>query len=218
MRRAKLSAAALARLEHDVHTTYLTFRALGKKYGVSGQRVQQISQRWKIDAHARWVNRTEARHRERENQLEIGHYPAPMQGFVRRAARAGLTVHPLVTYGPAGYVSAIPTTALKVNGNVCRIHLSARPNAKYCRISGGTTSYYTFRVNKKGSFCRAGFRVMIFGEKPRYFIIPESSIKTVSINIPVQGRSNYNNRKPRIDYLKFENRFDLLKTKEKPVS
>jgi hypothetical protein len=63
MRRAKLSAAALARLEHDVRNTYLTFRALGKKYGVSGQRVQQISQRWKIDAHARWVNRREARHR-----------------------------------------------------------------------------------------------------------------------------------------------------------
>jgi len=37
-------------------------------------------------------------------------------------------------------------------------------------------------------------------------------------NMPVQGRSNYNNRKPRIDYLKFENRFDLLKKKEKPVS
>ena len=30
MRRAKLSAAALARLEHDVRNTYLTFRALGK--------------------------------------------------------------------------------------------------------------------------------------------------------------------------------------------
>ena len=60
--------------------------------------------------------------------------------------------------------------------------------------------------------------MMIFGEKPRYFIIPKSSIKTVGINIPVQGRSNYNNRKPRIDYLKFENRFDLLKKKEKPVS
>ena len=65
MRGAKLSATALARLEHDVRNTYLTFRALGKKYGVSGQRVQQISQRWKIDAHARWVNRREARHRER---------------------------------------------------------------------------------------------------------------------------------------------------------
>jgi len=37
-------------------------------------------------------------------------------------------------------------------------------------------------------------------------------------NMPVRGRSNYNNRKPRIDYLKFENRFDLLKKKEKPVS
>ena len=58
---------------------------------------------------------------------------------------------------------------------------------------------------------------MIFGDKPRYFIIPESSINT-GINIPVQGRSNYNNRKPRIDYLKFENRFDLLKKKEKPAS
>ena len=185
---------------------------------MSGQRVQQISQRWKIDAHARWVNRREAWHREREHQFEIGHYPALTQGFVRRAARARLTVHPLVTYGPDGYVSAIPTTALKVNGNVCRVHISAGPNAKYRRISGGTTSYYTFRVSKKRSFCRADFRVMIFGEKPRYFIIPESSIKTVSINIPVQGRSNYNNRKPKVDYLKFENRFDLLKTKEKPVS
>jgi hypothetical protein len=59
---------------------------------------------------------------------------------------------------------------------------------------------------------------MIFGEKPRYFIIPELSIKTAGINIPVQGRSNYNNRKPRIDYLKFENRFDLLKKKEKSLS
>jgi hypothetical protein len=47
---------------------------------------------------------------------------------------------------------------------------------------------------------------------------PESSIKTVGINIPVQGRRNYNNRKPRIDYLKFENRFDLLKKKEKSLS
>jgi hypothetical protein len=116
MRRAKLSAAALARLEHDVRNTYLTFRALGKKYGLSGQRVQQISQRWKIDAHARWVNRREARHREREHQFEIGHYPAPTQGFVRRAARAGLTLQPLVSYGSDGYVSHVPTTALKVNG------------------------------------------------------------------------------------------------------
>ena len=107
MRRAKLSAAALARLEHDVRNTYLTFRALGKKYGVSGQRVQQISQRWKIDAHARWVNRREARHREREHQFEIGHYPAPTQGFVRRAARAGLTLQPLVSYGSDGYVSHV---------------------------------------------------------------------------------------------------------------
>ena len=119
MRRAKLSAAALARLEHDVRKTYLTFRALGKKYGVSGQRVQQISQRWKIDAHARWVNRSEARHREREHQFEIGHYPVPTQGFAKRAARAGLTLQPLVSYGPDGYVSSIPTTALKVNGHVC---------------------------------------------------------------------------------------------------
>ena len=211
MRRAKLSAAALARLEHDVRNTYLTFRALGKKYGVSGQRVQQISQRWKIDAHARWVNRREARHREREHQFEIGHYPAPTQEFVRRAARAGLTLQPLVSYGSDGYVSSVPTTALKVNENVCRVHLSAGPNAKYRRISGETTSYYTFRVSKKRSFCRADFHVMIVGEKPRYFIIPESSIKTVGIHIPVQGRRNYNNRKPRIEYLKFENRFDLLK-------
>ena len=218
MRRAKLSAAALARLEHDVRKTYLTFRALGKKYGVSGQRVQQISQRWKIDAHARWVNRSEARHREREHQFEIGHYPVPTQGFARRAARAGLTLQPLVSYGPDGYVSSIPTTALKVNGHVCLLHLSAGPNCKYHRVSGGTTSYYSFHVSKKRSFCRADFHVMIFGEKPRYFIIPQSSIKTVGINIPAQGRSNYNNRKPKIDYLKFENRFDLLKKKEKPVS
>jgi len=173
---------------------------------------------WKIDAHARWVNRREARRREREHQFEIGHYPVPTQGFAKHAARAGLTLQPLVSYGPDGYVSSVPTTALKVNGKVCLMHLSAGPNTKYHRVSGGTTSYYSFHVSKKRSFCRADFHVMIFGEKPRYFIIPESSIKTVGINIPVQGRSNYNNRKPKIDYLKFENRFDLLNKKEKPVS
>ena len=70
MRRAKLSAAALARLEHDVRNTYLTFRALGKKYGVSGQRVQQISQRWKIDTKKRWIDRREARHRAGEQRFE----------------------------------------------------------------------------------------------------------------------------------------------------
>ena len=114
--------------------------------------------------------------------------------------------------GPPGYiasqryVSHVPTTALKVNGQVCLLHLSTGPNCKYHRVSGGTTSYYSFHVSKKRSFCRADFHVMIFGEKPRYFIIPQSSIKTVGINIPAQGRSNYNNRKPKIDYLKFENR------------
>jgi hypothetical protein len=218
MRRAKLSAAALARLEHDVRNTYLTFRALGKKYGVSGQRVQQISQRWKIDTKKRWINRREARHRAVEQRFEPHRYPLQTQAFAKRAARAGLTLQPLVSYGPEGYVSSVPTTALKVNGNVCLMHLSAGPNSKNQRLSGGTTSYYTFHVSKKRSFCRADFHVMMSGEKPRYFIIPESSIKTVGINIPVQGRSNYNNRKPKIDYLKFENRFDLLKKKEKPVS
>ena len=211
MGRAKLSAAALARLEHDVRNTYLTFRALGKKYGVSGQRVQQISQRWKIDAHARWVNRREARHREREHQFEIGHYPAPTQGFARRAGRAGLTLQPLVSYGPDGYVSSVPTRALKVNGNVCLMHLSAGPNSKYQRLSGGTTSYYSFHIGKR-NFCNADFHVLIFSEKPRYFIVPTSAIKTEGINIPVPRRTGYyNNRRPVVDYLQFENRFDLLK-------
>ena len=212
MRRAKLSAAALARLEHDVRNTYLTFRALGKKYGVSGQRVQQISQRWKIDTKKRWIDRREARHRAVEQRFEPHCYPAPTQVFAKRAARAGLTVHPLVTYGPDGYVSAIPTTALKVNGHVCLIHLSAGPGIKYERVSGRSTAYYTFHVGKVSRFCKPDFHVLIFGEKLRFVIVPAGAIKTEGINIPVPRRTGYyNNRKPVVDYLQFENRFDLLK-------
>ena len=54
--------------------------------------------------------------------------------------------------------------------------------------------------------------MLIFGEKLRFVIVPAGAIKTEGINIPVPRRTGYyNNRKPVVDYLQFENRFDLLK-------
>jgi hypothetical protein len=213
MRRAKLSAAALARLEHDVRTTNVSFRELGEKYGLSRQRVAQLAERWQVNARKRWEVRRQEKRREIEGRFDPSYYPLPTRQFAKRAARAGLTLSPLVTWHRNRNFrnGNVATTALKVNGRVCLFHLSAGPSVKYRRLSGEEAGYYGCHVSKR-TFCKPDFHVLIFGEaRRRFVIVPTKAIKTETIYVPMHKRTAYNNRKPVVDYLQYENRFELLK-------
>jgi hypothetical protein len=217
VRISKLTTDDLNDIANELRHGYLTFRDLGKKYGVSGQRVQQINEnRFKVNARAREASRTKARHLAIENQLKIHHYSGPVQAFARRAIRCGLTVLPLVTYASRdGSISNIATSALNINGKLCSLHVStAKPNCKYVRKFGELTSYYSFHFRQDTRWRRPfnpKFYILIVGHSKRYFIIPQVSLnKNRRVYIPAHARNNYNNRKPKTEYLIFENRFDLL--------
>jgi len=210
-RRRVLSDKQLKSLERDLLHGDLTFKELGKKYGVSGQRVQQLNeQRFRADTRARWRRRLEDKLRLRKETLNLDFYNPGIKAFIRASRAYGLKIRP--------WVSSHRDTAkwfLLVNKNLCALHWQAKPWHQYPVKSGEVHGYYSIHVSpgyEKSLRAGARFRVFILGEGPwRFVIVPRSRIKTSSVNIPISKRSGHNNRKPVVKYERFENRFDLLK-------
>jgi hypothetical protein len=182
----------------------LSYTRIGKKFGLTRQRISQLAHEIGIDANER------IRVRELNAApviIEKGYSPE-IAAVITKIKRAGLPVRPYLAQQPGTGTNVLRKSQTKifVNGRLCAIRI--RPLRKY-RPDG---RYYV----RFDTYPKSGADVLILvtkADRMKLHVIPRSDLRNVS-SIYIPGDGTYHPQTGRIparDWTRYENAWHLLR-------
>lgn len=196
---------AFTRLCSMVGDSDLHYRSIGRRFGITRQRVAQIAAEMGVDG----------RRRQRQRALRTlafqngSKYPPDIEAVVRKLKRSGLEVLPYRPPCPSHCkLARTSLRTLLVNGVTCRVYCRRRSN----RTATTGREYVRFFVGKRTRAVEVALFAFWKDRRLKLYVLPVRELEKLStIWLPYSGRyALRSNKKPKRDWTVYEEAWNKL--------
>lgn len=182
-----------------------SYDRIGRRFGITRQRVGEIAAQLGIDGKDRQRDRTAEAFL--SNRTKRRYSPA-MKAVVRELRRLNMTVEPYRPVRSTGSLGLVVKKTLLIDGVPCHVH--CRRGAYKTAARG--PAYVLFHVSRSTKAAKAAVLAHWMHGKLKLYVVPTRHLRNVrTIRLPGSGKySEHNNNKPKRDWRVYEGAWHLL--------